>query len=152
MSVHIALFEPEIPQNTGTLLRLSACLDVTLDLIEPLGFLFDDKKLRRSGMDYLEHVRFVRHDSFDSFLNTYRDQRIILIDTKGSTSFLDFNFEKGDILLLGKESTGVSDAVKESVSHQLHIPMVRQLRSLNVAIAGAMVVTEALRQLKEFPC
>ncbi|HLD96039.1 MAG TPA: tRNA (cytidine(34)-2'-O)-methyltransferase [Alphaproteobacteria bacterium] len=152
MSLHIALFEPEIPQNTGTILRLAACLNVTVDLIEPLGFLFDDKKLKRSGMDYIEHVTYKRHESFKAFSECYKDRRIILIDTKGPSSFLDFAFEKGDILLLGKESTGVPDSLSAQLKDQIHIPMVRQLRSLNVAIAGAMVVTEALRQLKEFPC
>jgi tRNA (cytidine/uridine-2'-O-)-methyltransferase len=147
--MRLALYQPEIPQNAGTLMRLAACLGVPLDIIEPCGFIWQDQKLQRAGMDYIELANIQRHASFATFRQA-QPQRLILIDTKAATSFLDFNFEKDDILLLGKESVGVPDEVFQAIPHRLVIPMVEGRRSLNMAVAGAMVISEALRQTGGF--
>lgn len=147
--MRLALYQPEIPQNAGTLMRLSACLGVPMDIIEPCGFIWHDQKLQRAGMDYIELANVQRHVSFESFQQA-QPQRVVLIDTKAATSFLDFNFEKDDILLLGKESVGMPDEIFEKIPHRVVIPMVEGRRSLNVAVAGAMVLSEALRQTQGF--
>lgn len=147
--MRLALYQPEIPQNAGTLMRLAACLGVPLDIIEPCGFIWHDQKLQRAGMDYIELANVHKHSSFDAF-RLAQPNRMVLIDTKAATSFLDFKFEKDDILLLGKESTGVPDEVFQAIPNKVVIPMVEGRRSLNVAVAGAMVLTEALRQNNGF--
>lgn len=147
--MRLALYQPEIPQNAGTLIRLAACVGVPLDVIEPCGFIWHNQKLQRAGMDYMELANVQRHASFTDFQKSF-PHRIVLIDTKAATSFLDFKFEKNDILLLGKESVGVPDAVYQSIPDKVVIPMLDGRRSLNVAVAGAMVLSEALRQAGGF--
>ncbi len=146
--MRLALYQPEIPQNTGTLLRLGACLGWGVDLIEPCGFVLDDARLKRAGMDYLQKVMLRRHPSWQEFRDSYPDHRKILLDTKGSVDYLDFSFQPCDILLLGRESDGVPDSVFQQTNHQLRINLQEGSRSLNVAIAAAMVVGEARRQLR----
>jgi len=148
--MRLALFEPDIPQNCGTILRLAACLGVAVDIIGPCGFLWDDKRLRRAGMDYLASAEILRHESWKDFEGQRRG-RLLLLTTKGEGSHLDIAFETDDILLLGRESAGVPDCVHEAATHRLRIPMRPGLRSLNVALAAAMVLGEALRQTKGFP-
>ena len=148
--MRLALFEPDIPQNCGTILRLAACLGVAVDIIEPCGFLWDDKRLRRAGMDYLAGAEIARHESWKDFEGQRRG-RLLLLTTKGEGSHLDIAFETDDILLLGRESAGVPDCVHEAATHRLRIPIRPGLRSLNVALAAAMVLGEALRQTKGFP-
>lgn len=149
--MRLALFEPDIPQNCGALIRLGACLGVGVDIIEPCGFLFSDKKLRRAGMDYLEHAEVVRHSSWQAFLEARSGLRLVLITTKGAGSYLDFSFGADDVLLLGRESEGVPAEVHQRADARLRIPLKTGMRSLNVAQAGAIVLAEALRQTKGFP-
>jgi tRNA (cytidine/uridine-2'-O-)-methyltransferase len=148
--MRLALFEPDIPQNTGALIRLGACLGVPVDIIEPCGFLWSDAKLRRAGMDYLGQADLTRHASWAAFQAASAGARLILLTTKGATPYLDFAFAPSDILLLGRESAGVPDTVHASAAARLFIPMREGLRSLNVAMAGAIVLTEALRQTGGF--
>jgi tRNA (cytidine/uridine-2'-O-)-methyltransferase len=147
--MHIALFEPDIPQNTGALIRLGACFGVPIDIIEPCGFLWDDRKLKRAGMDYLEHADIVRHPSWTAFQAARTQARLLLLTTKGAVSYADFAFAPNDILILGRESAGVPPEVHEAVQARLRIPI--RGRSLNVAQAGAIVIAEALRQTGGFP-
>jgi tRNA (cytidine/uridine-2'-O-)-methyltransferase len=146
--MHIALYEPDIPQNTGTVLRLCACLGIEAHLIEPAGFAASDRTFRRAGMDYLDAVALVRHTSWRHF-ETWRRQehhRLVLFTTKATMSYLDYGFETGDILLFGRESAGVPQDVHDAADARLVIPMRAGLRSLNIAIAAAMAAGEALRQ------
>lgn len=148
----IALFEPDIPQNAGTLMRLAACLDLGLDLIEPAGFDASDRNLKRSGLDYLHALRIQRHLSFTHF-DEWRHKnghRLVLATTKGAQWHHEFRFLHGDILLLGRESAGVPEQVHRIADARVAIPLAPGLRSLNVAVAGAMIVGEALRQLDLF--
>jgi tRNA (cytidine/uridine-2'-O-)-methyltransferase len=149
--MRLALYLPDIPQNCGALIRLGACLGVGVDIIEPCGFLFSDKKLRRAGMDYLKRAEIVRHPSWQAFLPARSGARLILLTTKGAVSYLDFSFRADDVLLLGRESEGVPAAVHECADARLRIPLKTGMRSLNVAQAGAIVLAEALRQTKGFP-
>lgn len=150
--MRIALFEPDIPQNTGTLMRLAACLGIALDVIEPAGFLLSDRRLRRAGMDYLDALEWQRHSSWDDFLAAQSpNRRLVLLTTKGSLPYHRFMFHADDILLLGRESAGVPDEVHARADERLLIPMRKGLRSLNVALAAAMVLGEALRQTSGFP-
>ncbi len=146
--MRLALFRPEIPQNTGTLMRLGACMNVPIDLIEPCSFIIDDKRLKRAGMDYLDKATLTQHKDSHSFFHTNKDNRVILIDVKGQHCFYDFMFEKNDILMVGRESDGVPAEIFEKCTSSVHIPMHLNCRSLNVAVAASMVITEALRQLK----
>lgn len=148
--MRLALYEPDIPQNTGALLRLAACLGLQVDLIEPAGFVLSDKRLQRAGMDYVDLVPLTRHASWDAF-QAARNGRLILLTTRGETSYTDFAFEPDDILLLGRESAGVPDVVHASADARLRVPMVPDARSLNVALAASMVLSEALRQTDGFP-
>ena len=148
--MRLALFEPDIPQNTGALIRLGACVGVPVDIIEPCGFLFDDARLRRAGMDYLALAKVMRHTSWDAFVREISG-RLILLTTKATQSYIDFNFASGDVLILGRESAGVPEHVHGAAAARLRIPMKKGLRSLNVAMAGAMVLGEVLRQTKGFP-
>jgi tRNA (cytidine/uridine-2'-O-)-methyltransferase len=149
--MQIALYQPDIAQNTGTILRLCACLGVQAHLIGPAGFPSDDRALRRSGMDYLDHVALTRHVSFEAF-ERWRGghaggrPRLVLLTTKAQTSYLTHRFAADDVLLLGRESAGVPDAVHAAADTRLTIPMRPGMRSLNVAVAAAMVTGEALRQ------
>ncbi len=150
--LRLALFEPDIPQNTGTLLRLAACFAVEVDLIEPLGFLFDDRRLRRAALDYVAQVAVRRHASWRAFV-AERDaaSRLVLLTTKGTMPLHDFAFAAGDTLLLGRESAGVPDFVHEAAHARVVIPLHAGARSLNVALAGAIALAEALRQTGGFP-
>jgi tRNA (cytidine/uridine-2'-O-)-methyltransferase len=146
--ISLALFEPEIPQNTGTLIRLCGCFDLTLHIIEPCGFLWNDKKLNRSVMDYQTLCIVKKHLSFECFLNYINEEqkRLILIDVNGNNSCWDFEYKKNDILLMGKESRGVPKYVHQHCSTSLYIPQ-KQGRSLNLALAASIVVAEGVRQL-----
>ncbi|MDH3700961.1 MAG: tRNA (cytidine(34)-2'-O)-methyltransferase [Alphaproteobacteria bacterium] len=145
--MRLALFEPDIPQNTGTVLRLAACLGVAVDIIEPMGFVWSDRHLRRAGMDYLDHVELVRHTSWSAFHDTRR-HRLVLLTTKAEVRYTDFAFSAEDTLLLGRESAGVPDSVQAAADARIKIPMAGGMRSLNVALAAAMVLSEALRQTR----
>src|ERR1700682_5650062 len=146
--MQIALFQPDIPQNTGTILRLCACLDVATHIIEPAGFPVSDRHFRRAGMDYLDQVTIMRHDSWSKF-EQWRNEarcRLILFTTKGVSSYLDYRYDAADILLFGRESAGVPDEVVKAADARLVIRIKPGLRSLNVAMAAAMALSEALRQ------
>lgn len=146
--MHIALFQPDIPQNTGTILRLCACLGVSAHIIEPAGFAISDRHFRRAGMDYLDHVALTRHDSWSKF-EEWRNEtglRLVLFTTKTAGSYLDFRYQGDDILLFGRESAGVPDAVVAAADARVVIPIRPSLRSLNVAMSAAMALGEALRQ------
>ncbi len=147
--MRLALYEPDIPQNTGTLMRLAACFNLPVDIIEPCGFVFNDQKMRRAGMDYLDLVDYTRHVSWDAFYSQHTG-RIVLLTTKGAQSHISFSFRSDDILLLGRESAGVPDFVHNQADARLRIPMRSNTRSLNVAISGAIVLGEALRQTGSF--
>lgn len=149
-NMRLALFEPDIPQNTGTLLRLGACFGVPVDIIEPCGFLWSEPKLKRAGMDYLGLADLTRHASWTAFRTATAGARLVLLTTKGATSFVDFAFQPSDILLVGRESAGVPEAVHDAADARLLIPMRPGLRSINVAMAGAIVLSEALRQTGGF--
>ncbi len=154
--MRLALYQPDIPQNTGTLLRLGACLDLQIDIIEPCGFLFNEKAMRRAGMDYLDFAKFRRHDSWGDFLKfreEHKDEygRLVLMTTHATTSFIDFEFKPNDVILMGRESAGVPESVHNTVDARLLIPMNKNARSVNMAVSAAMAVTEALRQTGGFP-
>jgi len=146
--MQIALYQPDIPQNTGTILRLCACLRVDAHIIEPAGFPVSDRHFRRSGMDYLDQVSITRHDSWTKFEDwrAASGARLLLFTTKGSRSYLDHSYKPTDILLFGRESAGVPETVADAADARLLIPIAPGLRSLNVAMAAAMAVGEALRQ------
>ncbi len=154
--MRLALFQPDIPQNTGTLLRLGACLDIELDIIEPCGFIFSEKTLKRAGMDYLDMVRYRRHHSWEHFLQ-YRAEhpeeygRIVLLTTHASEPYYNFEFRPNDIILMGRESAGVPEEVHQTADARLLIPMNHNARSINVAVSAVMVVGECLRQVNGFP-
>lgn len=148
--MRLVLFEPDIPQNAGALLRLGACLGLPVDIIEPCGFLLDDKRLRRSGMDYLDQVEMTRHGSWDAYRAVDRG-RLVLLTTSGDTPYCDFAFRANDNLMVGRESAGVPEAVHAAADARLAIPMRDGARSINVAMAAAMVLSEALRQTGLFP-
>jgi tRNA (cytidine/uridine-2'-O-)-methyltransferase len=150
--MRLALYQPDIPQNAGTMLRLAACLGVAVDLIEPAGFVMSDKHLRRAGMDYLEHTELVRHRSWQAYIDQPgRQGRLILLTTRASVDYVDFRFAADDTLMVGRESDGVPDDVHRFVDAAVRVPMVAQMRSLNVAAAAAMVLGEALRQTNQLP-
>lgn len=147
--MRLALYQPDIPQNAGALLRLGACLGVPVDVIEPCGFVLADRRLKRAGMDYLEAAALVRHTSWESFRAGHRG-RLVLLTTKAALSYHRFRFRPDDTLLLGSESAGVPDTVHRAAEARLRIPLIAGLRSLNVALAAAMVLGEALRQTEQF--
>jgi tRNA (cytidine/uridine-2'-O-)-methyltransferase len=148
--MRLALYQPDIAQNVGTILRLGACLGVAVDIIEPCGFPFGDASLKRAGLDYLDHASFLRHQSWDAFLAT-KPARLVLLTTKAACAYTDFAFAATDTLLLGRESAGVPAAVADRAEAKLKIPLQQGMRSLNVAVAAAMVLGEALRQTHQFP-
>jgi tRNA (cytidine/uridine-2'-O-)-methyltransferase len=151
--MRLALYQPDIAQNTGTILRMAACLGVGVDVIAPAGFDMSDRALRRAGLDYLAHVEIARHASFADFEAARRrsGSRLVLLTTRAGTAYTGFAFQPADTLLLGRESAGVPDAVHATADARLRIPMRPGLRSLNVAIAAAIVLGEALRQLGSDP-
>lgn len=148
--MRIALFQPDIPQNTAAVIRLGACLGVPVDIIQPCGFLFSDAGFRRAGMDYVELADLLQHASWEAFLAAHRG-RIILMTTKTDLTYTHFSFCDSDIILLGRESAGVPDAVHLAADARLRIPLRPGLRSLNVAMTAAMALGEALRQTRQFP-
>ena len=155
METRLALYQPDIPQNAGSLMRLCACLGVPLDIIEPCGFLLSDRNLRRAGMDYLDQLDLTRHESWGAWQARPQDQhnpgRLILLTTRAAVPYTGFQFRPGDTLLAGRESAGVPDEVHNAADARVLIPMRPGMRSLNVAQAAAMVLGEALRQTGRFP-
>ena len=149
--MRLVLFEPDIPQNAGSLLRLGACLGVAVDIVEPCGFVFSGAQMRRAGMDYLEHVELVRHDSWSAFLAQHAQGRLVLLTSKAALPYTDFAFAADDKIVLGRESAGAPQFVHDRADARLRIPLQAGLRSINVAQAGAMVLGEALRQTRMFP-
>jgi tRNA (cytidine/uridine-2'-O-)-methyltransferase len=157
--MRLALFEPDIPQNAGSLLRLGACLGIGVDIIEPCGFLLTDRAFRRAGMDYLDLAQMRRHASWARFLAEREPParesgpkgRLVLLTTRAAEPYTGFTFRPDDILLLGRESAGVPDEVHAAADARLVVPMQRQARALNVTQAAAMVLGEALRQTGQFP-
>lgn len=145
-SLRLALYQPDIPQNTGTLMRLCACLGVAMDVIEPCGFVLSDKNLRRAGMDYLDQLSWQRHADWAAYQAQKRG-RLIVLSTQASENYTDFVFQNTDTLLLGRESSGLPADIHHSADARIIIPMQPAMRSLNVAIAGAIVLGEALRQI-----
>jgi tRNA (cytidine/uridine-2'-O-)-methyltransferase len=148
--MRIALFQPEIPGNVGAILRLGACFGVPIDIIEPCGFVFSDKRMQRSGMDYIDHVTMTRHADWDDFAATSRG-RLVLFSSAAETLLPDFSFQPGDTLLFGSESAGVPASVRDHCDAGVRIPIARSVRSLNLGMACAIAVAEALRQTGEFP-
>ena len=150
--MRIALYQPDIPQNTGTILRLSACLGMPVDIIGPAGFDISDKNLRRAALDYMPFIDLTRHESWTAFQASRqvvsRTKRLVLLSSKATLNYLDFAFDADDTLLLGRESAGVPQAVHDAVDASITIAMRPGLRSLNIAVAAAMVVGEALRQVR----
>ena len=145
--INVALYQPDIPQNTAAIVRLSACLDIKLHIIEPCGFNINDSRFKRVVMDYGESSKIYRYESFDIFKKKSK-ARIILMTTKATQSYYNFEFRKNDILLFGRESAGVPNEIHDAVINKLKIPMNKKTRSLNVAMSAAIVSAEALRQLK----
>jgi len=148
--MRIALFEPEIAGNVGAVMRLGACMGVPIDLIEPLGFPWDDKRVRRTAMDYIDHVEVTRHASFEEF-RAATPGRLILFTTKGSVSPYEFQFQGNDVLLFGKESAGVPADVAAASDAKLRLPIQAEVRSFNLATAAAIALGEALRQTDGLP-
>jgi tRNA (cytidine/uridine-2'-O-)-methyltransferase len=150
--MRIALYEPDIPQNTGTILRLCACLGIEAHIIEPSGFPITDRAFRRAGMDYIDNVSIARHDSFAAFEEWRRREwlQLVLLTTAAERSYLDHKFTESQVLLFGRESAGVPATVHERADVCLRIPMQSGMRSLNIAVAAAMVAGEALRQTRDF--
>jgi tRNA (cytidine/uridine-2'-O-)-methyltransferase len=153
--MRIALFQPDIPQNCGTILRLAACFGVAVDIIEPCGFVFDDRRFRRAGMDYLESVELVRHNDWETFKESQKKQetapRLVLATTKASDHHTDFEFQPNDLLVFGRESSGVPLEVAEYCDEAIKIPMAPGTRSINIALSAAIILGEALRQTNGFP-
>ena len=149
--MRIALYEPEIAGNVGAVMRLGACMGAAVDLIEPLGFAWDDKRVRRAAMDYIDHVEVTRHAGFAAFRAAVAPRRLVLFTTKATQSVYDFPFAPDDVLLFGKESGGVPAQVAEVCQARLRIPMRPEVRSMNLASSAALVLGEALRQSGSLP-
>lgn len=149
--MHLVLFQPEIPQNVGTIMRFAACMGIPLDVVEPCGFLFTDKHLKRAGMDYVELATTQRFLSWKAFCDERKGSRRIAVSTTSSQNYSDFSFEPTDLLIMGQESTGFPPDVLDDCHEAVAIPMVTGRRSLNLALAAAIVTTEALRQTRQLP-
>ena len=149
--MRIALFEPEIAGNVGAILRLCACLGAAVDIIEPMGFEWDDRRVRRTAMDYIDHVTVARHAGFDAFKTTLGSCRLVLFTTKSRQSAYDFGFMADDVLLFGKERAGVPSAIVGACDERVRIPMRSQIRSMNLATSAALALGEALRQTTTLP-
>ena len=145
--MHIALYKPDIPQNTAAIIRLCSCLDLKLHIIEPCGFNLNDTRFKRVVMDYIGYSKIFRYGDYNIFLNKNFKSRIILMTTKAKKPYLKFKFQKNDIILFGRESAGVPKALHENIKNKIKIPMNKKTRSLNVAISVAIVASEALRQI-----
>ena len=143
----LVLYQPDIPQNLGSIMRLCACFQSVLHIIEPCGFPLDDKRIKRAGMDYIEHVTLHRHSSAEAFLEQYKDARKILLTTKSSAPLYDVQFHKDDLLIFGRESAGVPEDFHAQMDIRVRIPMKGDVRSLNLATSAAIVIAEATRQL-----
>ena len=144
--IEIALFQPDIAQNAATSVRLAACLGLTIHIIEPAGFVWNARDFRRAGMDYIDQADIVRQPDWETFLTVMTGRRIVLATTHAHAAYTAFDFQRDDILLVGRESAGVPDRVRDAVEHQVGIPMQPGTRSLNVAVATAMITGEAMRQ------
>ena len=146
--IKIALFEPDIPQNTAAIIRTCACLGVKLEIIEPCGFLMTDKRFKRVVMDYLDKEDIKLYQSIDDFFEKKGNQRIVLMTTKASVGYHSFKFKKGDTILFGRESAGVPEKIHKIVKNRLKIPMEKNKRSLNIASSVAIIVAESLKQVR----
>ncbi len=149
--IEIALYQPDIAANTATIMRLAACLGLGVAVIEPAGFTWSDSSLKRAGLDYLGKAELIRDSSWESFRRRTAGRRLVLMTTKSALPYCEFHFAVGDVIVMGRESAGVPDEVHRAADARLLIPMRRGLRSINVALACAMVTGEALRQLESFP-
>lgn len=149
--MEIALYQPEIPQNTGTLIRLCACFDIDLNIIFPCSFVLNDRNLRRAGMDYIEQSVIKKHLSWEHFLGASSHKRIVLATPHAQTIYTDFTFQQDDVLLFGSESSGVPDEIHNNLDHHIKIPMKVGPRSLNLAVSAGIIAGEALRQTNLFP-
>ena len=151
--MRIALYQPDIPQNTGNIFRLAACLGVSVDVIEPAGFVFDDKRLQRSLMDYIDYLDYKRHVDWETFYQWSKthNYKLILLTTKSQKKYYEYKYNNNDILLFGRESAGVPEDIHKSVDERLTIPMANGLRSINVSSSVALVTGEACKQLGLFP-
>jgi tRNA (cytidine/uridine-2'-O-)-methyltransferase len=149
--IRLALYQPDIPQNAGTIVRMAACLALMVGFIEPAGFLLGDRQFRRAGLDYIERAAIRRFPSWQAWLAASADARLVLLTTRGDKSYVEFRFRADDVLLLGRESAGVPDTVHAAADARLRVPILSGARSLNVAVAAAMVLGEALRQTGGFP-
>ena len=144
--MHIALYKPDIPQNTASIIRLGSCLNLKIHIIEPCGFSLEDKRFKRVVMDYIGHSKIFRYEDYDIFIKRNSKSRIILMTTKAKKSYHKFKFKKSDILLFGRESAGVPESLHKTIKNKLKIPINKKTRSLNVAMTVAIVAAEALRQ------
>ena len=144
--MHIVLYKPDIPQNTAAIIRLGACLNLNIHLIEPCGFNLNDDRFKRVVMDYVGLSKIIRHSGFESFLKKYKKSRIVLMTTKAKKLYHKFKFKKDDMLLFGRESAGVPDEIHRMLKNKIKVPMNKKSRSLNVAMSVAIVAAEALRQ------
>lgn len=149
--MRIALFQPDIAGNVGAVLRTAACFGIPCDIIEPCGFAFSERALRRAGMDYASHVAITRHADWDAFTRKIAPARLVLMTTKASTTLQNFAFQSDDIILMGSEGAGVPDNVHELADARVHIPMRAEFRSLNVSVSAGIALAEALRQTEQFP-
>ncbi|MBY0292445.1 MAG: tRNA (cytidine(34)-2'-O)-methyltransferase [Alphaproteobacteria bacterium] len=149
--MNLVLFQPEIPQNVGTLMRFAACMGIPLDVIEPCGFLFTDKHLKRAGMDYIELTIIHRFPSWKTFCETHKRSRRVAITPSSSQKYNEFSFQDSDLLIMGQESTGFPLDILNDCHEAVAIPMISGRRSLNLALAAAIVTTEALRQTRQLP-
>ena len=147
---NIALYQPDIPQNTAAIIRLCSCFDVTLEMIKPYGFLLSDKRIKRIAMDYLNMARIVEYESYEIFLKSKKNSRIILMTTKAKKNYYNFKFKLQDTLLFGRESAGVPKIVYNNSYERLRIPLKKKARSLNISIAVAITLSESLRQNMAF--
>ena len=143
----LILFEPEIPQNAGTLARLCKCFNMKMGIIEPASFLLSDRKFKRARMDYIDSENIIKYQTFWKMKETNKNSRIILLDTKANTNYFNINYKNSDILMVGRESSGVPDNIFSTCDITVKIPMMRETRSLNVALSASIVVSEAQRQL-----
>ena len=148
--MHIVLYKPDIPQNTAAIIRLGACLDLRVHIIEPCGFSLDDTRFKKVVMDYKGLCKVFRYDDYNSFLKKYKKSRIVLMTTKAKKLYHKFRFKKNDMLLFGRESAGVPENLHKTIDNKIKIPMNEKARSLNVAISVAIIASEALRQNKLF--
>ena len=147
--MHIALYKPDIPQNTAAIIRLGACLNLKIHIIEPCGFNINDSRFKRVVMDYIGISKIFKYEDYEMFIKKNKKFRVVLMTTKAKKSYLDFKYKKKDILLFGRESAGVPKNIHKDIKHKLKIPMMKKVRSLNVAIAASISTAEALRQIKK---